>query len=74
MRHARSIDLDPRRHAIDPEKGIGHLRGDWNTSVEQGKPGQSFGDCRLDAFTCAKALTFLPAPAQVMGSTTPLRW
>ncbi|RVO68353.1 hypothetical protein [Sinorhizobium meliloti] len=26
MRHARSIDLDPGRHAIDPEKGIGHLR------------------------------------------------
>lgn len=26
MRHARSIDLEPGRHEIDPEEGIGPLR------------------------------------------------
>ncbi|PKA43205.1 hypothetical protein CWR43_14250 [Rhizobium sullae] len=35
------------------------ITGDWNTSFEPGKFGQSFDDCQLAAFTCAKA----PFPA-----------
>lgn len=35
------------------------IAGDWNTSFEPGKFGQSFDDCQLTAFTCAKA----PFPA-----------
>jgi endonuclease/exonuclease/phosphatase family metal-dependent hydrolase len=35
------------------------IAGDWNTSFEPGKFGQSFDDCQLAAFSCAKA----PFPA-----------
>ncbi|AJC80158.1 endonuclease/exonuclease/phosphatase family protein [Rhizobium etli bv. phaseoli str. IE4803] len=35
------------------------IAGDWNTSFEPGKFGQSFDDCSLTAFSCAKA----PFPA-----------
>jgi endonuclease/exonuclease/phosphatase family metal-dependent hydrolase len=31
------------------------IAGDWNTSFEPGKFGQSFDDCFLAAFSCAKA-------------------
>jgi endonuclease/exonuclease/phosphatase family metal-dependent hydrolase len=31
------------------------IAGDWNTSFEPGKFGQSFDDCQLQAFSCAKA-------------------
>ncbi|ANL47546.1 endonuclease/exonuclease/phosphatase family protein [Rhizobium phaseoli] len=35
------------------------IAGDWNTSFEPGKFGQTFDDCSLTAFSCAKA----PFPA-----------
>ncbi|WP_429930416.1 hypothetical protein [Agrobacterium vitis] len=36
------------------------IAGDWNTSFEPGKVGQSFDDCQLAAFSCEKA----PFPAE----------